>query len=204
MATPNQAEVNRRVREWVALFLGDGANPVLDGADTLAKRDAARDDGAGSLHATVLDVSHFPMGAAHRDGQSRVWHEVEAEYSIQFFWHGRFGVDANGHEMKQVAQSEASDFVLWAQSPESLEQLQRGDIAFQYVAGVVNLTDNAVTEAERQDRAGVDVRVAYTQQHERRPSSILSIEGLQQHGIRGDAGNFDDSSVYDVRVGGSD
>lgn len=208
MAIPDQAEVNRRVREWVALFLGPGANPVLDGADTLSLKDAARADQTGSIYATALDVSHFPVGGAHRGarhqdaGAGNVWQDVEAEYSIQFYWHGKFDEDDQGRSRKQIAQAEATDFVLWAQTWESMEQLQRGGLAFLYAVQVDNLTDVAVTESERQDRAGATVRLGYTQRHETRPPGILSIEGMAEHGVR-ESGEFDDASVYDVTIGRS-
>ena len=202
MAIPDQQEVNRRVRAWVALFLGSGAKPVLDGADTLSLRDAARSAGdTGALHATVLDVDHFPVGGAHRDSQSNVWQDFEAEYSIQFFWLGKFGQDAQNRVQKQVAQSRATDFSVWAQTSASLEELQRGSLAFLYVARVTNLTDVAVSDSERQDRAEVLVRLGYTQRHGSRPASIVGIEGFESHGTDTDV--FDDSSVYDVSIGRS-
>ena len=204
MATPSQSEFDRRMRRWVANYLGDGANPVLYGGDVLTRPDSARvgseagqftpAGGSGSgLNATVMTLFATPIGGPHRSRSGDIWHDMEAEYSVQFFWHGKFGTDGDGVLKKQEAQSEAASFSLWCHTAEAREWLQSNAMAFIYVVQIDNLTDLAVTEAERQDRAGVTIRIGYTQQHEDRPPPIESIAESTDS-------VFDSQGVYDLII----
>ena len=187
----DQEEINQLIRAWVVLFLGDNANPVLYGGDVLSRVDTARAErtagmntertqtqkgqGGRGMNATVLPITYIPIGEPHRSPEGVVRQSMETEYSVQFFWRGEWDKTESGALLKHQAQSTAVSFAVWTKTSQAREFLQSHSIAMRYVSEIADLTELSVTEAERQDRAGVTLRIGYDQGHDFRPTEIAGI-----------------------------